>query len=770
MPEIHLQSLVNKITTIEACHLPTFIFVGAGFSQSENYAADLQLPTAWTLREELLRAHFGTDDDAANLQDFERVFGIAMPTPDQVWQALIRTPAKVENYTERIFDLFNPSKPIPPSYYLLARWFFLQRANVCGFATTNFDLQLPQAFRNVASSLKVALDTNYAFASIPQDFSYIVSTKLPPEHVIQQLHGSLHRPWSIVAGAKSNITALSNLLFEYDQTSRSNPFALIRRFLDIVDTDNSLVAPVKFPPYEFLKHSLAKAYRIIFIGYSFKDAELVACLGSTITENNEVIVVDPSPKVEDWPPFLGRADVLRESGESFMKAYVRGLKMEAPLIMLPAPERTILRKGPQYIENYPKERRMTAQSPGETSSFLDPVYGPISFSPEIRSALVQVVDTGELQRLRQIKQLSFVNLKYHGATHDRFSHSLGVAYLADQAYQQIGARLGGSRDLHIAFTIAALIHDIGHGPYGHTMDLVRRELGDREGHEDDTGRIFKQIFNEEKSFADLDIALNGIAVSRNELRAILAGSHLLGKVLSNSGCDIDRLDFVMRDAAATLASIADKASDDVQDLELLVSTYLQVLQGIHFMREADTYILCFQGRVRPSLEAFARLYCKLYQKVYYGWQNVSARLMLSNAVVEMVRSQKVEFEDLKPLTDIELLATLEEFEHPRVRELAHLVKYRRLFRMVSDVSISRDDERAMFEVKDDQAVVEKFAKIGYVHGMLVARLPSKRVACRFLRESDLGPSSDGAFIRQECSDEVELGFTNARLMVFQPPR
>jgi HD superfamily phosphohydrolase len=237
--------------------------------------------------------------------------------------------------------------------------------------------------------------------------------------------------------------------------------------------------------------------------------------------------------------------------------------------------------------------------------------------------------------------------------------------------------------------------------------------------------------------------------------------------LSNPGCDIDRLDFVMRDAASTLSSLADNTSDDYRDLEYLVDNYLQLLSGIQFLREGGQLTLCYQLRVKPILCAFARLYCKLYQQVYYCWQNTAARLMLASAVVEMLRSQKVEIEDIKPLTDIELLATLEDFEHPRVRELAHLVKYRRLYRLVRDVPLDSASETTLFSDKGDEELLKEFTDIDYVPSMMIARLPSKRVACRFADESS--GSGEGTLFSQKCFDEEELARTDARLMVFQPP-
>ena len=748
--------------------MSTFMFVGAGASQTSLYPKELRLPSANELKYALLRAHYGNQPENELVTKFHDEFSILEPTADQVWQNLIRKPTGLEHYTEELFSLFRSAKPIPPTYYLLARWFFVRNVNVSGFATTNFDLQLPKAFHKVAQSLNINIEKDYAFAEVPQDFKYLVEANFPIPKVICRLHGSLNKPWSIVAGAKDNVNALSNLLYDVELTKPSQVFGLIREFLDIADPTRSAIPSTSFPPYDFLQKGLGVANRTIVIGYSFQDAELRKAIFSSFDENRELVIVDPSLKIEDFSEFPRRTKFIKATAEDFLQQYVSLLDREERLIMLPKDEKDVLRVGPRNVPGYPPARITTSS---DDTTFLDPVYGPVRFSERICSNIIEVIDTGELQRLRQIKQLSFAHYKHHGATHDRFSHSLGVALLADRlaCSNSHFPRLKTDSNLHLAFTIAALIHDIGHGPFGHTMDLVRRELGDTEGHEDDTGRIYEQIFSSENSFADLDMALDDIAVSRKLLKNILKCNEAVGLLINNEGCDIDRLDYVMRDASLTVSSISGGNDEARRDLQTLVSGYHKILSGIAVKTDKGKSQICYHLDCEGPLRAFGRLYQLLYNEVYYGWQNTCARAMLTKAVVEMVQSRWVGFEDIKPLTDIELLALLEEFENPKVRELAHLVKYRRLYALVLDKEISVADEEYFFSLKDNKEMMEKFAPdINFSENFLFARLPSKKVVCQFAQEGEM--ACGGELFAIQLLDPEILAFAPARLQIFAPPK
>lgn len=109
----------------------------------------------------------------------------------------------------------------------------------------------------------------------------------------------------------------------------------------------------------------------------------------------------------------------------------------------------------------------------------DPIHGSLEFSkPEVR-----LLDSVPYQRLRSIKQLGFSEFSFPGATHNRFLHSLGVCHLAGVAFDQIfktypfttpDARVR----MRQATRLAALLHDIGHGPLSHTTEEVMPPLKD----------------------------------------------------------------------------------------------------------------------------------------------------------------------------------------------------------------------------------------------------------------------------------------------------
>ncbi|MBK9323147.1 MAG: HD domain-containing protein [Bdellovibrionaceae bacterium] len=103
----------------------------------------------------------------------------------------------------------------------------------------------------------------------------------------------------------------------------------------------------------------------------------------------------------------------------------------------------------------------------------DPVHGSIYYS----DAEVAILDTAEYQRLRAIKQLGFAEFSFPGATHNRYLHSVGVAHLAGLAFDSIFKALPFAKNstrlrLRQAFRLAALLHDVGHGPLSHTTEQV----------------------------------------------------------------------------------------------------------------------------------------------------------------------------------------------------------------------------------------------------------------------------------------------------------
>ena len=110
----------------------------------------------------------------------------------------------------------------------------------------------------------------------------------------------------------------------------------------------------------------------------------------------------------------------------------------------------------------------------------DPLHNIIDFgADEFDNVLWKVIQTRPFQRLRRIKQLGFSELVYPGATHTRFAHSLGVFHTARQLLKRIKYLQGDQnyRDTKAKMALAAaLLHDVGHGPFSHAFEEVGKKL------------------------------------------------------------------------------------------------------------------------------------------------------------------------------------------------------------------------------------------------------------------------------------------------------
>ena len=102
----------------------------------------------------------------------------------------------------------------------------------------------------------------------------------------------------------------------------------------------------------------------------------------------------------------------------------------------------------------------------------DPVHDFVGLTDEE----VRVVNTRLLQRLRGIKQLALANLVHPGAVHTRFDHTLGVCHVAGQMADALDLDEEEKRLVRLA----ALLHDVGHGPLSHVSETSLERFSDRE--------------------------------------------------------------------------------------------------------------------------------------------------------------------------------------------------------------------------------------------------------------------------------------------------
>src|ERR687896_2501014 len=104
----------------------------------------------------------------------------------------------------------------------------------------------------------------------------------------------------------------------------------------------------------------------------------------------------------------------------------------------------------------------------------DPVHDVIAFRLDrpADALMFRLLNAAEFQRLRRIRQLGMASLAYPGADHSRYSHSLGVMETARKILDQLRRSFHIDEEAETVCVVAALLHDLGHGPFSHVFERV----------------------------------------------------------------------------------------------------------------------------------------------------------------------------------------------------------------------------------------------------------------------------------------------------------
>ncbi|WP_323172474.1 HD domain-containing protein [Natrialba sp. PRR66] len=147
-----------------------------------------------------------------------------------------------------------------------------------------------------------------------------------------------------------------------------------------------------------------------------------------------------------------------------------------------------------------------------------------------------LVDTPAVQRLRRISQLGTVSLVYPSANHTRFEHSLGVYHIACEALDHLGIEGVQSQRVQAA----ALLHDVGHGPFSHNLESLTHRR---------TGRYHDDVHDLLTDGAVGDVLRNH-DLDPDTIADLVAGDGRFGQLVSGE-LDVDRMDYLVRDAHHT---------------------------------------------------------------------------------------------------------------------------------------------------------------------------------------------------------------------------
>ncbi len=259
----------------------------------------------------------------------------------------------------------------------------------------------------------------------------------------------------------------------------------------------------------------------------------------------------------------------------------------------------------------------------------DPVHGLVSFETEEDAIVPALLESRELQRLRRVRQLGLTSLAYPGADHTRFSHAIGAAFVMTRFLRRM-------RELHEELPFwqrvtterardavaAALLHDVGHGPFSH---LFEEALPDGPRHETWTSRIVLDPNGEaHRILARCDPAMPA------RVAELVHGRHQLTYLAhAVSGTfDVDRCDYLLRDAYSTGVRYGSF------DLDWL----LRSLRFGVVKEDGLAPALAIDGaKGLPAIESFilARLF--MFQQVYFHKASRASEWMLVQTLARVRR-------------------------------------------------------------------------------------------------------------------------------------
>jgi hypothetical protein len=274
----------------------------------------------------------------------------------------------------------------------------------------------------------------------------------------------------------------------------------------------------------------------------------------------------------------------------------------------------------------------------------DPVHGLITFDleKEIDRAAWRLIDTPEFQRLRRVKQLGVSEFTFPGATHTRLAHSIGVFHVARQlmnvAERYVSKEKQKPQRERTAL-IAALLHDLGHGPFSHAFENAEKvRLGNeyKKDHEHWTAELIcRREGNIRKILADVFESDGAIA---DDIADLLRGKKqdLYSAVVSSS-FDADRLDYLRRDRMMTGSGAGSIDFEWLLDNLRVVEVPTDADDDIDALNSPTVQTFAFEEKALQAVEGFILARFHLYSQVYLHRTTRGIEQMLTKFLTEFAK-------------------------------------------------------------------------------------------------------------------------------------
>lgn len=333
----------------------------------------------------------------------------------------------------------------------------------------------------------------------------------------------------------------------------------------------------------------------------------------------------------------------------------------------------------------------------------DPIHGVIFINQAERA----VIDSRAFQRLRNIKQVGFLDFAFPAASHSRYCHSLGAMSFASKIFQRVVTAEQVKEPywsmIHQAVRLAALLHDIGHPPLSHTTEMILpSHEGRAQTHEDYTRRLI--LDSElasiiERHFAELGVTPSMIASLLHHEEShdffVVQGLNyapLLRQIIS-SEIDCDRMDYLLRDSLFCGVNYGKFDSDWL--IENLVS-----------IEKGNQVFLGFKARALFAFEDFLLSRYHMFASVYLHHTPIIMEKMLERFFAECPQSFSLphDLEKYVEINDIDLWTALRSSSN----RWAERIVMRKPFAMIYE-HINRADDVIDIEKEYDD-IISTFKK------------------------------------------------------------
>jgi len=319
-----------------------------------------------------------------------------------------------------------------------------------------------------------------------------------------------------------------------------------------------------------------------------------------------------------------------------------------------------------------------------------------------------VLDTPAVQRLRYVRQLGHAFLVYPGATHSRFEHALGAYHLTKSALTALAERgeLGpAGEDDRLAARLAALLHDIGHYPFSHSLEeagfLHHESLGVAKLTRGELGEVLASIGGP------------GLADRIGELIRGESASPLGG--LISGSLDLDKIEYLSRDARMCGVPYG------AVDVDRLLASLTLVESG------PGHWEIGVHEKGISALESLLFAKYQMYRNVYWHHAVRSATCMFKRAVRRTVAEGVLTAEWIAEATDGGLMTAL---LAAAPAGLAAQVQERRLFKRALDLPASDVPDDVQPWLSEDPALLERVEdalalEAGLASGLLLLDFPAR---------------------------------------------